>query len=174
MAADQSVEGPQGPWRILLTEDDAPVRARLAALLAEWEGADLVGVCATLAESLKAIEAEPLDLLITDLKLPDGNGIDAIRALRRTRPDAEAMVISVLADEAVVLQAIEAGASGYLLKDAEALDLTAEGSGGHANGHLTRDVVPRAREKWMLGNPNGQNEASIFPVGYQAMPAPWN
>jgi DNA-binding NarL/FixJ family response regulator len=109
--------------RIVLTEDDEPVRNRLAALLRQWRGGELVAVCATLAESVAAIEAHALDLLITDLKLPDGNGIDAIRMLRRTRPDAEAMVISVLADETTVLDAIEAGASGYLLKDAESIDL---------------------------------------------------
>lgn len=124
MPADPSAEAPRGPWRILLTEDDAPVRTRLAALLEAWDGGRLVGVCANLAESLAAIEAEPLDLLITDLKLPDGNGIEGIRALRRKQPEAEAMVISVLADEAVVLEAIEAGASGYLLKDADSLDVT--------------------------------------------------
>lgn len=124
MPADPSAEAPRGPWRILLTEDDAPVRTRLAALLEAWDGGRLVGVCANLAESLAVIEAEPLDLLITDLKLPDGNGIDGIRALRRKQPEAEAMVISVLADEAVVLEAIEAGASGYLLKDADSLDVT--------------------------------------------------
>ena len=121
MPSDQA---PQGAWRILLTEDDGPVRGRLAALLNDWDGGELVGVCANLTESLDVIAAEKIDLLITDLKLPDGNGIDAIRALRRSQPEAEAMVISVLADEAVVLEAIAAGASGYLLKDAEAIDLT--------------------------------------------------
>lgn len=123
MPADQSAEAPRGPWRILLIEDDGPVRARLAALLGDWSGGELVGAYATLAEGLQAIDAGPLDLLITDLKLPDGNGVDAIRALRSRQPEAEAMVISVLADEAVVLEAIAAGASGYLLKDADSIDL---------------------------------------------------
>lgn len=111
------------PRRILLTEDDGPVRERLAALLRDWDGGELVGVCATLADSLAVIGAEPIDLLITDLKLPDGDGIDAIRALRAGQPRAEAMVISVLADETTVIRAIEAGASGYLLKDADSIDL---------------------------------------------------
>ena len=113
----------QSPLRILLTEDDEPVRERLAAILREWDGGVLVDVCATMADSLRAIEAEDIDLLITDLKLPDGNGVEAIRALRRKRPEAEAMVISVLAEEGPVLDAIEAGASGYLLKDADSPDL---------------------------------------------------
>lgn len=111
------------PYRIVLTEDDQPVRERLAALLQGWDGGVLVAVCATLAESLAAIEAHRIDLLITDLRLPDGHGIDAIRTLRRRQPTAEAMVISVLTDEATVLDAIAAGASGYLLKDADSIDL---------------------------------------------------
>lgn len=111
------------PWRILLTEDDGPVRERLAALLRGWEGGELIDVCANLADSLAVIGTQPIDLLITDLKLPDGNGIEAIRALRVAQPEAEAMVISVLADEATVIRAIEAGASGYLLKDADSIDL---------------------------------------------------
>ena len=111
------------PFRVILTEDDEPVRNRLAALLREWEGADLIAECGTLEQSIAAIEGHAIDLLITDLKLPDGHGTEAIRRLRATRPDAEAMVISVLADETTVLDAIEAGASGYLLKDAESMDL---------------------------------------------------
>ncbi len=99
------------------------MRERLATLLRDWDGGDLVAVCATFAETLTAIENNPLDLLITDLKLPDGNGADAIRFLRRRQPAAEAMVISVLADETTVLNAIAAGASGYLFKDADSIDL---------------------------------------------------
>jgi DNA-binding NarL/FixJ family response regulator len=113
----------RAPCRIVLTEDDEPVRERLATLLRDWDGSELVAACATFAETLAAIEKNPLDLLITDLKLPDGNGVDAIRFLRQKQPAAEAMVISVLADETTVLNAIAAGASGYLFKDAESIDL---------------------------------------------------
>lgn len=123
MAAERRPETERQPWRILLIEDDDPVRERLAAILRGWDGGALVGLCATLADGLRVIEEEAVDLLITDLQLPDGNGVGAIRAVRHKRPDAEAMVISVLADEDAVLAAIEAGASGYLLKDADSLDL---------------------------------------------------
>jgi len=111
------------PLRIVLVEDDEPIRRRLAGIIAGWPRAELVAACGTLAEAVAAIAASPLDLLVTDLKLPDGNGIEAIRLLRRLRPAAEAMVISVLTDERSVLDAIEAGAAGYLLKDADQLDL---------------------------------------------------
>jgi DNA-binding NarL/FixJ family response regulator len=111
------------PFRIILTEDDEPVRERLSLLLHDWNGCNIVAVCATLGECVTAIETHPIDLLITDLKLPDGSGVEAIRLLRRKQPSAEVMVISVLADETAVLEAIEAGASGYLLKDADSIGL---------------------------------------------------
>lgn len=158
MPSDKAGSAPQDVWRILLTEDDGPVRGRLAALLNDWDGGELVGVCANLAESLNMIAAEKIDLLITDLKLPDGNGIDAIRALRQSQPEAEAMVISVLADEAVVLEAIEAGASGYLLKDAEAIDLTeavTELMAGRSpiSSRIARVLVRRLGDQGRAGGP---------------------
>lgn len=110
-------------WRVLLVEDDEPVRKRLARILAGWDKGDLVAACGTLLDAKGIIDREPVDLLITDLRLPDGNGIEAIQRLKAVSPDAEAMVISVLADERTVLDAIEAGAAGYLHKDAYAIDL---------------------------------------------------
>jgi DNA-binding NarL/FixJ family response regulator len=111
------------PCRIVLVEDDGPIRQRLAKLIADWEGSVLIAACATLGEALEVIATHKLDMLITDLKLPDGSGIDAIKSLAVNQPDAESMVISVLADERTVLSAIEAGASGYLHKDADSIDL---------------------------------------------------
>jgi DNA-binding NarL/FixJ family response regulator len=115
--------GRPGTYRILLVEDDAPVRDRLARVICGWPGGRLVEACGTLAQALGAIRDHPLDLLITDLKLPDGHGVQAIRALRLVQPGAEAMVISVLADDRTVIEAIEAGASGYLLKDSDPLNI---------------------------------------------------
>lgn len=115
--------GQKTHWHVLLVEDDGPVRVRLARILEGWDQGSLVAACGTLSEARQVIEREPIDLLITDLRLPDGNGIEAIRRLKALSPDAEAMVISALADEATVLDAIEAGAAGYLHKDAYAIDL---------------------------------------------------
>lgn len=111
------------PRRVLLVEDDETVRIRLARILETWEQGSLVAACGTLSEARQIIDRQAVDLLITDLRLPDGNGIEAIRRLKAASPDAEAMVISVLTDERSVLDAIEAGAAGYLHKDAYAIDL---------------------------------------------------
>ena len=126
---DKAAEaGPQGGTsaavcRILLVEDDAPVRERLARIIARWPGGTLIAACATLADATAVIHDNAIDLLITDLDLPDGHGVQAIRLLRNTRPGAEAMVISVLADDRNVIDAIEAGATGYLLKDSDPIDI---------------------------------------------------
>ncbi len=109
--------------RILLIEDDGAVRGRLAAIIGGWPGGQLVAACANFADGAAAIKQRPIDLLITDLNLPDGHGVQAIRMLRNEQPAAEAMVISVLADDRSVLDAIEAGATGYLLKDSDAIDI---------------------------------------------------
>lgn len=109
--------------RILLVEDDAPVRERLAGIVGDWPDGRLIAACETLTEAMRTISAEGLDLLITDLRLPDGHGVQAIRFLRATQPNAEAMVISALADDRNVIEAIEAGASGYLLKDSDPINV---------------------------------------------------
>lgn len=62
-------------------------------------------------------------VLITDLQLPDGHGFDLIRLARKQLPDMEIMVISMLGDEKSVVTAISAGASGFLLKDTQALNI---------------------------------------------------
>jgi DNA-binding NarL/FixJ family response regulator len=109
--------------KILLIEDDTPVRERLSRIIADWPEGRLIGASGTLQDGLRLIESNPIDLLITDLKLPDGHGVDAIRRLRAKQPDAEAMVISALADDRNVIDAIEAGASGYLLKDSAPMNV---------------------------------------------------
>jgi DNA-binding NarL/FixJ family response regulator len=123
------------PHRVLLVEDDAPTRQHLARAVEAHPGLALLGAAATLAEGRGLLAREAPDVLLTDLGLPDGSGIDLIRELRRSAPGAVAMAITALGDERTVISAIEAGASGYLLKDGslaevgEALmDLVAGGS----------------------------------------------
>jgi DNA-binding NarL/FixJ family response regulator len=115
--------GDGGACRILLVEDDAPVRERLASIIENWPQGKLVAACGRLSDAIVAMNDNAIDLLITDLNLPDGHGVQVIRMLRARQPEAEAMVISVLADDRNVIEAIEAGASGYLLKDSDPIDI---------------------------------------------------
>nr|WP_246159047.1 response regulator transcription factor [Reyranella soli] len=134
--------------RILLLEDDDPVRDRLARIIDGWPGGRLVASCATLGEAIRQITDETIDLLITDLNLPDGHGVQAIRLLRERQPEAQAMVISVLADDRTVIDAIEAGATGYLLKDSDPIDIVAaigDLLAGHSpiSSKIARTIVRR-------------------------------
>ena len=111
--------------QILLLEDDAPLRERFARILAGWPGGRLVTACATLGEALAALGKQQVDLLLTNLSLPDGHGTEAIRQLRQLNPAADALVISALADEDTVAQAIDTGAAGQLPTDAHSAWLAA-------------------------------------------------
>jgi DNA-binding NarL/FixJ family response regulator len=110
--------------RILIVEDDEPTRERLVRAVAAHEEFEIVAAVGSCREALAALRREPPDVLLTDLALPDGNGIELIRTARRLSSDVLSMAVTVFGDEKSVLGAIEAGARGYLLKDA-----TAEGIG---------------------------------------------
>jgi len=105
--------------RVLLVEDEAHARARLARAVQAHAQLELVGSVGSCAEARRALESAP-DVLLTDLKLPDGSGLELIRELRASGSKTLPMIITVFGDEPNVLAAIEAGAMGYLLKDAAA------------------------------------------------------
>ena len=105
---------------VMIIEDDAPTRARLVDAVAETDGLSIATAVGSLAEAHDYLGTHaPPSVMLVDIGLPDGSGIDLIRSSRKLEPAPEAMVISVFGDERHVVSAIEAGASGYLLKDAE-------------------------------------------------------
>jgi DNA-binding NarL/FixJ family response regulator len=123
---DESIDATSPPAiAVVLVEDDRPTREFLAASLAVGDGIELLAACESLADARAALARAAPTVLITDLKLPDGNGIELIRETRGAHPGTEIMVISVLGDETTVMAAVQAGASGYILKDARSVDLIA-------------------------------------------------
>lgn len=104
-------------YSVLLLEDMPSIRICLAELIAMQPGLSLQCAAATCAEAREAMESGQPDVLVADLGLPDGSGIDVIREARKRFPDIEVMVLSVFDDEENVVQALEAGATGYLLKE---------------------------------------------------------
>jgi DNA-binding NarL/FixJ family response regulator len=103
--------------RILIVEDDEPTRDRLVRALAAHGELELAAAVGTCAEALRELRTDPPEALLVDLDLPDGHGIELIRAARALSADTQIMVVTVFGDEKSVLGAIEAGARGYLLKD---------------------------------------------------------
>lgn len=102
---------------VLLVEDDGATRTRLARAVSQDAGLVLVGAAGSCREARELFARVVPDVLLVDLGLPDGSGIDLIREAKQRRATTEAMVITVFGDETHVVAAIEAGASGYVLKD---------------------------------------------------------
>lgn len=103
--------------QVLLVEDDVPTREWLAEVLSAAGEPRLAHACGTVQDALDWMRSgKPADIVLTDLGLPDGSGLEVIREACRT-PGREVLVLSIFGDEANVLAAIDAGAGGYLLKD---------------------------------------------------------
>jgi DNA-binding NarL/FixJ family response regulator len=103
-------------YHVLLLEDEKPARDHLSAAIKIHPELRLVDAVATCHEAIDALGEHQPDILVSDLGLPDGNGVKVIREARRLYPNIEVLVVTMYGDEAHVVEALEAGASGYLLK----------------------------------------------------------
>ena len=116
-----SAPPPGAPIRLAVVEDDAACRLALVHAVTAADGLVMVWTAASRAEALAQLRSQSpgaaLDVLLVDLGLPDGSGLDVIAVSRRQWPQSVAMVSTIFGDEEHVLRAIQAGAMGYLLKD---------------------------------------------------------
>jgi len=112
-------------WRVLVVEDDPQMREFFTASVSRCPSLCLSAGVGSVAEALAWLDLHvgELDVLLTDLGLPDGSGLDVIRYAVRLNPACEPLVISMFGDEDNVLASIEAGALGYLHKDATPDDI---------------------------------------------------
>jgi two-component system response regulator DevR len=111
--------------RLLVVDDHEVVRQGLVALIDRREGFDVVAEAGTVAEAIDQARRYKPDLVIMDVRLPDGSGIEACREIRAELPETRVVMLTSYPDEEAVLSAIIAGASGYLLKQIRARDLIA-------------------------------------------------
>ena len=134
---------PPSTLSVAIVEDDPAMRAAFASAVMREPGLRLLGAAANVADGLLLLRQCTPDVLLVDLGLPDGSGLELIREAMRLRADADAVVVSTLGDEGRVLAAIEAGATGYLLKDAAATELVAQLSVLRAGGSPISPVIAR-------------------------------
>jgi DNA-binding NarL/FixJ family response regulator len=113
------------PWQVLIVEDDPQTREFFAATVSRSASLVLAASLATVAQARAWLDdpAHAVDVLLTDLGLPDGSGLEVIRHARRAHPECEPLVISMFGDEENVLASIEAGALGYIHKDSTPEDI---------------------------------------------------
>lgn len=110
---------------VVVVDDHEVVRQGLVAMLDRRSGFQVVGEAGTVAEALEVTSRFQPDLVVMDVRLPDGSGIEACREIRANLPGTRVMMLTSYPDEEAVLAAIVAGASGYLLKQVRARDLVA-------------------------------------------------
>lgn len=102
---------------VMVVEDDAPMRRHLETAIEAHSELELTGSFDNVSDAVTALSTGIPDVLVTDLGLPDGSGLEVIRCLKQKKSDALALVVTVMGDEKSVIEAIQHGASGYLLKD---------------------------------------------------------
>jgi DNA-binding NarL/FixJ family response regulator len=112
-------------WRVLIVEDDVQMREFFASSVRRSDSLVLAGSLGTVTEARAWLDksGDALDVLLTDLGLPDGSGLEVIRHAMARNPACEALVISMFGDEENVLASIEAGALGYIHKDSTPGDI---------------------------------------------------
>jgi two-component system response regulator DevR len=109
--------------RLLVVDDHEVVRQGLISLLDRRPGFEVVAQAGSVAEAVAMAARHEPDLVIMDVRLPDGSGIEACREIRAARPETRVIMLTSFPDEEAVLSAIIAGASGYLLKQVRGRDL---------------------------------------------------
>ncbi len=108
---------------VVLADDHAVVRGALKALLEAQEDIEVIGEAADVEPARAAVRAAGPDVLILDVNMPGGTGVDAVGTLREEFPETEIVLLTMERDLTLARRAIEAGARGYLFKDAAHLEL---------------------------------------------------
>lgn len=143
---------------VAVVEDHLEFQAAFVAAIGAAPDTHLAGVAGLLADGLQLLKGPAADVLLVDLGLPDGSGIDMIRATQKAWPECSIMVTTAFGDEAHVMQSIEAGASGYLLKDSSPEKIVEEIRNLHNGGSpisplIARRVLQRLRAPPSLTSP---------------------
>lgn len=111
--------------RAILIDDHTVLRDGLKALLALESDIEVVGEAGSVREGLELVERLAPDVVVTDVGLPDGTGIEVARTARERLPDTRVLVLTVHDEDEFIMAVMDAGASGYLLKNAAGGDLVA-------------------------------------------------
>ena len=140
------------PIRVLLVDDHAVVRRGLRSFFDLLDDIDVVGEASDGIEAIAEAKRLTPDVVLMDLLMPNLDGLGAIAAIKSTQPEVEIVAVTSFIEEEKVTAALEAGASGYLLKDAEADEVANAVRAAH-NGEVTLDpqvarlLAQRMRER---------------------------
>ncbi len=104
------------PTRVMLVDDHEVVREGLRTLIGRNKGLSVVAEASTMAEAIESAAKTKPDVIVMDVRLPDGSGVEACRTIREARPETKVLMLTSYADDEALFASIVAGAAGYLLK----------------------------------------------------------
>ncbi|MET7995791.1 response regulator transcription factor [Amycolatopsis sp. NPDC005232] len=137
--------------RVFLVDDHEVVRRGVADLLDEDEEITVVGQAGNVSQALARIPALRPDVAVLDVRMPDGNGIELARELRSKLPELKCLMLTSYTDEQAMLDAVMAGAAGFVIKDIKGMDLVSAvrevGAGKSLlDAHAAAALMARLRE----------------------------
>ena len=149
-----------GSIRLLMVDDHEVLRLGLRTLFSEAGGFEVVGEAGTMAEAVAKARVLDSDVVLMDVRLPDGSGVEACREIRTERPQTRVLFLTSYADDDAVLATILAGAQGFLLKEVgseELLRAVRAVAGGQSilDPAITQRVLARVQA---LSNPSTSTE----------------
>ncbi len=118
-----TIHTPEGDTTVLVVDDHELIRQGLVGAFGREPGMTVVGEAATVTEALKVYEGQEPQVVVTDLQLPDGTGLDIIRAIRRDNQKAGLVVVTMHSGDDQIFAAMEAGASAFVGKDAPSAEV---------------------------------------------------
>src|SRR5205823_3740463 len=135
----------------MLVDDHEVVRGGLRALLEATEDISVVAEAGTVREAIAAADQQKPDVIVMDVRLGDGSGVEATREIRARRPETQVLMLTSFADDEALFASIMAGASGYVLKQIRGGELLravrAVGAGRSLlDPEVTRSVLERLRK----------------------------
>jgi DNA-binding NarL/FixJ family response regulator len=145
--------------RVVLVDDQPIVRAGVARILGPDDGFEVVAECTDGDEAVAAVEATRPDLVLMDIRMPRVDGIEATRRLGALADPPPVLVLTTFDENEVLWGAIQAGAAGFVLKDASATDLIAAATSVASGGAwFDKAVTPRVLEAYRTTVVRGERE----------------
>jgi DNA-binding NarL/FixJ family response regulator len=163
--------------RIFLVDDHEIVRRGVADLFDDEPDLEVVGEAATVAEAMARIPTRAVDVAVLDVRMPDGNGVELCRDLRSQLPHLRCLILTSYSDDEALLNAIMAGASGFVLKQVLGNDLiTAVRKVGAGESLLDSKTTAALMKRIRTGKPDGgplagltEQERAVFELVGEGM-----
>jgi DNA-binding NarL/FixJ family response regulator len=144
--------------RVAIVEDDEQVRENLARLVGDAKGFECVATLSSGEQALEALARRRPDVVLMDINLPGMSGVECVRQLKSMWPDLQIVMLTVYDDSDRIFQALQMGASGYLLKRSTAAEILraiedVHGGGAPMSSYIARKVVQSFRRQGASDKP---------------------